>query len=337
MTGAMDRREIEATFTDAARAALARYPFEVTSLELVALSENVTFRVDTATDGSCGLRLHRPGYHSLPELHSERVWLRALAEAGIAVPIPVVSADGSEYVSVSVAVIEEQRFVGLTLWVEGEVIGPALIEERDADVVARRFGQLGNLRAELHNQASRWKPPPSFVRHSLDGDGLLGEAPFWGRFWEHPDLSANDRDVLLAARAQIRQALDRYGQDPATFSLIHADLHHANLLVNDQGLSIIDFDDAGFGWHQYDIAVALFHSAATRHQAVAREAFFDGYRSSRPLSEADRALVPMFELMQGMAVIGWKMQRPEVQWKPGFFDAVRSSVLRQCAEYDPPC
>lgn len=158
MTGAMDRREIEATFTDAARAALRRYPFEVTCLELVALSENVTFRVDTATGRSYVLRLHRPGYHSLPELQSERVWLRALAEAGIAVPIPVVSADGGEHVSVTVAVAEEQRFVGLTLWVEGEIIGPALIEERDADVVARRFGQLGNLMAELHNQASRWRP-----------------------------------------------------------------------------------------------------------------------------------------------------------------------------------
>ena len=63
--------------------------------------------------------------------------------------------------------------------------------------------------------------------------------------------------MLLATRAQIRRALDRYGRDPATFSLIHADLHHANLLVNDRDLSIIDFDDAGFGWHQYDIAVAL--------------------------------------------------------------------------------
>lgn len=337
MPTAMERAEIEAIFTSAALEAVRHYPLTVTSVELVSLAENVTFRVDTDEGASYVLRLHRPGYHTLPELRSERVWLRALADAGIAVPVPVASSDGQDYVSVTVAATGEQRLAGLTHWIDGEIVSQTLSQESDPAVVTRCFGQLGSIMAALHNQASGWAPPPAFVRHSLDIDGLMGEAPFWGRFWEHPELDVVQRDALLATREQIRRALQRYGREPGTFSMIHADLHHNNLLVNDEGLTIIDFDDAGFGWHQYDIAVALFHSAITPNHAEAEAAFFTGYRSLRPLSEADQALIPMFQLVRGMAVIGWKMQRPEVEWQPGFFEYLRSWVLDRCAEFAPPC
>jgi Ser/Thr protein kinase RdoA (MazF antagonist) len=45
--------------------------------------------------------------------------------------------------------------------------------------------------------------------------------------------------------------------DPLVFGLIHADLRLANLMVDDQGLTAIDFDDCGFGWWVYDLASAL--------------------------------------------------------------------------------
>ena len=53
----------------------------------MSLAENVTYRVVDRRDGvAYALRLHRPWYHTLDELISERAWIRALADAGIAVP-----------------------------------------------------------------------------------------------------------------------------------------------------------------------------------------------------------------------------------------------------------
>jgi Ser/Thr protein kinase RdoA (MazF antagonist) len=333
----MDSEAVAATFTSAAVDALSHYPLAARSVELVSLSENVTFRVDALDGASYVLRLHRPGYHSLPELSSERVWLRALAEAGIAAPVPVTATDGRDYVPVRVAGIGEHRFAGVTHWIEGEIVASILGEASDISLVERCFAQLGSLMAALHNQASGWSPPPSYTRHSLDADGLMGEAPFWGRFWEHPELSKPERDVLVAARDAIYQAMERYGQDPATFSMIHADLHHSNLLVNGNQLTVIDFDDAGWGWHQYDMAVTLFHSMESPNFEAARRAFFDGYRSQRAISDQALALVPMFQLVRGLAIIGWKHQRPEVEWPPGAFDSVKTWVLTECASFEPPC
>src|SRR5215467_10854289 len=115
----MDDAEAEAKFGAAARAAVAAFPVAMERIELVAMSENVTYRVDPTDGASYVLRLHRPGYHTLDELVSERVWIRALADAGIAVPPPVRTRGGDEYTTVQVDATGERRHAGLARWIEG--------------------------------------------------------------------------------------------------------------------------------------------------------------------------------------------------------------------------
>lgn len=45
---------------------------------------------------------------------------------------------------------------------------------------------------------------------------------------------------------------------PGLFGLIHADLHLDNALFLPGGGRLIDFDDCGFGYRLYDIAVGLW-------------------------------------------------------------------------------
>src|SRR6185369_13474599 len=72
---------------------------------------------------------------------------------------------------------------------------------------------------------------------------------------------------------------------PDVYSLIHADMHPGNILVDGDRLTVIDFDDAGFGWHQYDIAVVLTYWQSKPNAAEIERAFLDGYRATRPVSE----------------------------------------------------
>src|SRR5262249_48768111 len=90
-------------FLPAALMALKAFPVEADGLELVSHSENVTYRVVDRRDGvAYALRLHRPWYHTLDELISERAWVRALDQAGIAVQAPMRTRDGQEYASVTI-------------------------------------------------------------------------------------------------------------------------------------------------------------------------------------------------------------------------------------------
>jgi len=327
----MDREAIGRTFTPAARAALEAFPIDAVDLALVSLAENVTFKATDRRDGSAYvLRLHRPGYHTLDELISERAWIRALADAGVDVPSPVSARDGRDYVPVIIPATGEQRFAGLVRWTEGRLLSEVLAETGDHGTIKNYFAQLGALAAAMHNQASGWRPPPGFKRRTIDSDGLMGEAPLWGPFWEHRSLSAAERGLLLEARGWMHERLMRLSRAPSVYSLIHADMHPGNILVDGGRLTVIDFDDAGFGWHQYDIAVVLSYWQSKPNAAEIERAFLGGYSAVRPVPDEALASIPMFRLIRGMAAIGWLHQRPELK-TPAGFEERKAWVLEQCA------
>src|SRR6201994_734327 len=168
----MDKEAIGRTFAPAARAALPAFPIDASDLTLVSLAENVTFKVTDRGGSAYVLRLHRPGYHTLDELVSERAWIRALGDAGIDVPIPVAARDGRDHVPVTIPATGEQRLAGMLHWTEGRLLSHVLAETSDPRVVEDYFAQLGALTASMHNQASAWRPAPGFTRHALDRDGV---------------------------------------------------------------------------------------------------------------------------------------------------------------------
>jgi Ser/Thr protein kinase RdoA (MazF antagonist) len=333
----MDKAGLEQAYAPAARQALAAFGIEPTELAFEHLSENVTFRVTDARDGAAlVLRLHRPGYHDLAELKSEHVWTRALTAAGIAVPESRLTLASEDFARVEIAAMGETRWAGLAGWIEGELLDGVIAREPDAARGALHFERLGRIMAALHNQASGWATPPGFVRHALDEDGLMGAAPFWGEFWSHPVFSSIERALMLRLRDAVRAALVRYGKARGTYSLIHADLHSGNVLVQGERAAVIDFDDAGFGWHQYDLAVALLNYREHPHFEAFRAACIAGYRSIRPISDKALSLVPMFLMAREMVQIGWLHQRPELPpWSR--LPQVKDRLCAAAEQFEAPC
>jgi Ser/Thr protein kinase RdoA (MazF antagonist) len=332
----MDDAEAAETFLPAARAALEAFPIAPVRLAFVNVSENVTFRVTDEAGEDFVLRLHRPWYHTIERLKGERVWTRALTAAGVSVPEGVTARDGDDYVRVAVEPLGEQRWAGLARWIEGRVLFGIVETETDPAAIEGHFERLGGIMAALHNQASGWPPPASFERHALDADGLMGEAPFWGPFWDHPIFTPTERALMLATRDKIHAALSRYGRDPATFSLIHADLHPGNVLIDGDRLAVIDFDDSAFGWHLYDLAVALVFYQTHAHFAGFRDACLRGYAAVRPLPDDVRRLLPMFLLIRRLVQIGWLHARPELPERSDL-DKRKAPLLAMVEAFEPLC
>lgn len=315
----------------AARNALEAWPLAVADVRRVSVSENIVFRVTDAQGRSYVLRLHRPEYHNHAELVSEQTWTAALLNAGVDVPVVVKAADGRGYVPVDVG--DERRYSGLLEWVDGDTLAARINAGQETDVRGS-YARLGGTMAALHAQASGWTPPPGFTRHAFDADGLMGEQPFWGRFWESPHLDAGQRRRLDALRHRIRAMLLDYRADADVFSLIHADLHAANVIVDGEGLHVIDFDDAGFGWHAYDFAVALYHHQDDADYAAIRNTLIEGYRRVRPVADETVAMIPLFLLIRSLASIGWTAARPELdrnanrtQWLMKLVDRDAAAVV----------
>lgn len=328
----VDRDLVESRYRPAAMKALANFPVDPNSVELISHSENVTFRISVNDrDTDYVLRLHRPGYNSIEELNSERVWTAALRESGVSVPSALRTHDGEYFELIEIAGTGNQCYAGMTTWIEGRPLSEHPETSPDSDGREHIFQRIGEIAAAVHNQSTRWHEPPGFGRRRLDLDGLLGEAPLWGRFWEHADLTRAEANLLLQAREKLHAALGAYGEKPENFSLIHADLHPSNVVYNGSDLTLIDFDDSAYGWHMYDISSALFEEAFTPDIDAVTGALLAGYRNHRTLAGRDVDMLPAFMLIRGMAIIGWFHERPEHAGS-AYFEEVKNWVLRECEE-----
>ena len=326
----MDRELVESCYTPAALKALKSFPVDVEDVELIAHSENVTFRVSVRGGNSdYVLRLHRPGYNSIEELDSERAWTRALKKAGLPVPASLPTHHGDDFELVDIPGGDKQCYAGMTTWFEGSPLSDYLETSSDIAERVRTFRRIGKIAATIHNQATCWEEPAGFARRRLDLDGLLGEAPLWGRFWEHPDLTSAEVALLLRAREDVRDSLLAYGERTDNFSLIHADLHPDNIVYDGECLALIDFDDSGYGWHMYEFASALIEYRFAPGFGAVRDALLEGYREHRPLAAQDADMLPAFLLIRGMAIMGWYHQRPEHAGSD-YFNEVKNWVIREC-------
>ena len=330
MSEPLGKEALAPGYQQAALVALEQFPLNVDQVELCSQSENLTYRVAAKNaDTDYVLRLHRPGYCTFEELKSERIWTRALRDTGLTLQEPLATHAGDWYVEVDIPGVDEQRYAGVTTWQEGELLREYMDSCDDSSKrqqIMRRFGEIS---AICHEQSANWQPPAEFTRRRLDLDALLGEEPFWGRFWEHDELTDAEQQTLLRARAGMREVLEAYGESPTNFSVIHADLTPENILYDGDDLVVIDFDDAAYGWHAYDIASVLVECRFDRDFESLQSAFLEGYTARRPLAQRDIDVLADFDLVRGMAIIGWFHQRPEYAGAE-YFSKFMTWVVDEC-------
>lgn len=267
------------------------------SPRLIRNRENAVFEV-ALPQGRAALRLHRMGYQSDAAIWSELWWCAALAAEGVAVPAALPSTTGDLLVTLS-----NGRKASVIDWVSGEPLGLAGQPfDLPLPLLLDRHRALGRLVAEFHAATARLTLPPEFSRPRWDIPGLVGETPFWGRFWDHPEATPDQRETLLRARAFLSERLEAHART-APLVPVHADVLRENVLVNGSSLSLIDFDDSGWGFALYDLGTVLSQNLYEPAYAEIRDALMEGYGTT------DTAAVEMFTLARTCASVGWTMPR----------------------------
>lgn len=297
---------------DAGRIGLRQWGISDATLELIKHRENAVFRVQH-DGGRSVLRVHRSGYHSDSELWSELQWMRALADSGIQVPMAIPAVSGESFINYEAPGLPGPVQMDLFEWISGEQLGSVENGLAEGADIAHVYGTIGELAARVHNQSCAWSAPAGFVRHAWDADGLAGDQPLWGRFWELESASPGQRDLLARGRARVFRDLSRLDKSPETYSMIHADLVPENLLVDDGQVRVIDFDDAGFGWHLFELATVLYLIADEPYFTEARDALFAGYRLHRKLPDERLDNLPLFMLARGFTYVSWVHTRRQTE------------------------
>ena len=299
-------------------------------LELIKHRENAVFRVSHDSQ-QYALRIHRAGYHSDAELLSELEWIAALNSKALRTPQVIPASDGARFAHISHPEVPEPRQVDLLEWFAGTPL--ASVEDGNLSEAVSSLHAVGRLMAITHDHSSGWTIPADFQRHAWDEDGLLGPEPFWGRYWELDTLTDDDRELLAAARAKALGELENFGKTSDRYGLIHADCVPENLLRDGDTVCLIDFDDAGFGWHVFDIATTLFFHLGEPHYDEAEAALLAGYREVRELPEDHLAHLPLFFLLRGLTYLGWVHTRSETETARTMKSSITEAVTTLAREY----
>ncbi len=287
--------------------------------EFIAARENAVFKVDAAT-GSYALRLHRQGYRTDAELRSELQWMKAVAEGGIEVPVPIPSKGGDVLCTL------DGTQVDVLTWLSGSTLEQAM-DNRRANERSGLFKSLGQKMARMHTISDDWSRPEDFKRVAWDAAGLLGDTPLWGPFWRNPYLPPEDaklferfRDFAFAELTTRKDTLD--------YGLIHADLVPGNVMVDGQYIKLIDFDDGGFGYRIFEIATALHKFTPAADYPILRAALIAGYTAERQI---DLTLLDLFLAIRSVTYVGWNIARLEeaggIERNARFIGAARNMVL----------
>ncbi|MBB4284340.1 phosphotransferase enzyme family protein [Roseospira goensis] len=274
---------------------------------LINLSENATFLVEAPDGGRTVLRVHRLGYHSRAAIQSELDWMAALyRDAGVITPQAIPGRDGALIQRMATPDLSQPRHMVLFHFIEG-------YEPSEDDDLIEPFERLGAVSARLHQHAMGWHRPPGFERLVWDDDSILGPNPLWGDWRRAVGMDAAAVALLERQAAVIRRRLARFGRARDRYTLIHADIRLANLLIVDDSTRVIDFDDSGFGWLLYDVATALSFFEHSPKVPDLVDAWLRGYRTVRALPADDEAEIPTFIMLRRMALLAWSGTHAETE------------------------
>lgn len=264
-------------------------------------------------DGAVVLKVMDSGHRTLAQAQAEVAWQRALRRSGVSVSEPLASLGGT-YVE---AVGRPERLAVAYRRAPGRHLDPGAWSDAD-------FRTHGELVGSLQVHARSWRMPAGLERPDWLGYATLDRAPVVLR--DDPETVAAVAEVAERVRVHVPTPDDHVG-------VIHADLHAANVLVDDAGrLTAIDFDDMVVGPYLYDLAMPLYYAVATRRgeePADVADAFLGPYLEGfdavapRPPGDAE-AMAALLAMRQADLTVAVHIEIPEERWD----DQLRATVAR---------
>ena len=281
--------------------ALRKFGFNQYQLTFLQHLVNTTFRLD-CNDGRYLVRIHRAKTQTA--VASELAWLEALAhETTVPVQIPQRSLDREMIVVGEQAGVPDPYPVTVLSWLNGQILTQ---NQRSPN----HFYRLGQLVAKLHHHAQHWTPAFELDRPFYDSSSVLRTDSVFGEDGvTYKQLPKDVQGHLRRLHEQLQEVEQRLGKSPDQFGLIHSDLSFGNVLFMDDEVLPIDFDDCGFGYYLYDLAVILAGPWEKPGFQQRREALLQGYREICELPDEHLSLIPIFMAMRASSLGQWDRVR----------------------------
>lgn len=273
-------------------------------VSLLKFSENLTYLAEDGRNKKYVFRLHKPGYHTREELEGELIWLDMLKkDSGLKIAGVIPGRDGEFIQELCFEDSGLKCYCSLLEFMPGNTLRGMQGEE-----LLYYMERIGEIAAILHNHVIAWPASAKLKRFCWDYEDLMGVDSRWGHFNEMKTLSPYQSEMYTGVSELIRFRLDRYGKSKDRYGLIHSDLNINNILVEKGSISVLDFDDCGFGWFLYDLSTSVLEyfedsEAGSLNRLI--RAWLKGYEKQRKLTAADYEEIDTFVIFRKIVRVGW--------------------------------
>ena len=279
---------------------LAAYPIALKSAVSINYEYNATLKIETTEGKLFALRINTNSPRTPENLMAEIAFVRLLgADGRVRVPQPIQNLDGGFFTSIFHQPSQRTFHCVLYSWIEGEEL-----EDEPTDDQVRAMGVA---MATMHLVAPTFELPHGASLPTFD-DPLWWTEDFL--LSEKSVLDESAKDLVSRALMAIKEGVARFYLN-ATPMIIHADMHGGNVLWNQDHLSVIDFDDCGFGLPIQDLATALYYFDTPEQDA----AFKEGYKSVAPLPECSDREMKMFFLQRRIILLNYLYETSNLEHK----------------------
>jgi|GEM_PF-7100616 len=256
--------------------AIEQYDFKSPKkLEFIKHLENTTFKLSTE-QGNFLLRVYCGLHNTVKDIESEAKIIEYLSNCDNYQYQKPIRNRYHKFVSiVEASGISKQ--VSILSWIDSATL---INQAYDLSL----FKEIGKLIAHIHDQLAIWRKPNDFHRPMLDAEGLIGNNGALGyanlgyRYFDRETVSLFE---LVSQRLIDFQAVITKEKN---FGLIHGDLHLNNIIYHQNTLVPIDFDDSGWGYYIYDLAVILANHWGMTEYSEIKTNLFQGYRTIKEIS-----------------------------------------------------
>ena len=289
-----------------AGAALTEWGLSDAGLSSVAYRENMTFKVDAGSRGVFALRVHQGNYRTDAQIQSELDLMNYLDGQGIRTPRVVPTRSGALFTTVAADGVAEPRQCDLFEWIDGRLLrmtGQPI--PGDLGPLAEAYAEVGRLAGRIYNATEAWEKPQGFTRPAWDAEGIFGVNGNIGDFRKLQDIPDEQRRLLVDVSEKLTEMLEVFGEGSDRYGLSHGDFLAENIFVCEDGIRLVDFDDAGDSWHMLDIATAVFDLLDTPAFEPCLGAFVSGYREHRELPDSHLEMLNAFVLARLLSYLGW--------------------------------
>ena len=278
---------------------------------------NSVYRIERADQQRFSLRICGFANMQRRSMEDEMSWLAFVAQHNPRLaPRPIANRQG-ELVT-AIATPAGERLCALFAWVEGH--------ELHQGVTPADLRKIGRLVAKLHAIARQF-PFPDAASDFRDGyryDQSLMHSHYSWIEEKHATIGPANVALLHQAIEYVLAQLERIGATPANYGMIHADLNFGNLLVHEEEVYLIDFEQLGRGHFLYDLVVLWTELREhTTDFASLWQSFVAGYAEVAALPFRSEAELKPFVIATQLNFLDW------------FYNSMTPTVQAEQAQFVP--